>query len=74
MKLKTKVIEQINNRPARLAIASALSKDKPMSEENVKQLIIKNTDKGSLTKIDALSCIAVLLGKSSNDIFNLLEK
>ena len=74
MKLKTKVIEQINNRPARLAIASALSKDKPMSEENVKQLIIKNTDKGSLTKIDALSYIAVLLGKSSNDIFNLLEK
>jgi hypothetical protein len=74
MKLKTKVIEQINNRPARLAIASALSKDKPMSEENVKQLIIKNADKGSLTKIDALRCIAVLLGKNSNDIFNLLEK
>jgi hypothetical protein len=74
MKLKTKVIEQINNRPARLAIASALSKDKPMSEENVKQLIINNIDKSSLTKIDALICIAVLLGKSSNDIFNLLEK
>jgi hypothetical protein len=74
MKLKTKVIEQINNRPARLAIALALSKDKPMSEENVKQLIINNIDKSSLTKIDALICIAVLLGKSSNDIFNLLEK
>ena len=74
MKLKTKVIEQINNRPARLAIAAALSKDKPMSEENVKNLIANNVDKGSLTKIDALSCIAVLLGKNSTDIFNLLEK
>lgn len=74
MKLKASVIERINNRDARLKIAAALSKNKPMSEWNVQLLINKNSCKGSLTKIDALSCIAEILGKSSKDIFGLLEK
>jgi len=73
MKLKQSVIERINNRDVRLKIAEALSKNKPMSEWNVQLLINKNSCKGSLTKIDALSCIAVLLGNSSKDIFELLE-
>jgi phage terminase large subunit-like protein len=74
MRLKQSVIERINNRDARLKIAAALSKNKPMSEWNVQLLINKNSCKGSLTKIDALSCIALLMGKKETDIFGLLEK
>jgi hypothetical protein len=74
MRLKASVIERINNRDARLKIAAALSKEKAMSEWNVQLLINKNSCKGSLTKIDALSCIALLMGKKETDIFELLEK
>ena len=74
MRLKQSVIERINNRDARLKIAAALSKNKPMSEWNVQLLINKNSSKGSLTKIDALSCIATIVGNDSKDIFELLEK